>query len=178
MTLYIIFSALAIVFFAVLAHLRKRYPDKAKLLCIIDSSTAVFGVILSVIAYILMYSTLSSSDEEFAEWMRDMLDMFFSIDIPLIIVLAFAVFVPAFVAWWDKKLRNGLNSTLRKATSVFAPAFILLVGGFYSAFVKNSTVSTDAYLRLFTFGEAMIFRAVYAVEYRSYLINRSNVKKK
>ncbi len=178
MSAYIIFSAIVIAFFAVLAHLRKKYPDKTKLFCILDSSVAIFGAVLAVVAYILMYSTLSSTDEEFAEWMRDMLDMFFSIDIPLLIVLVAAVFVPAFIAWWDKKLRNGLNSVLRKANSVFAPAFILIVGGFYSAFVKNTTVSTDTYLRLFTFGEAMIFRAVYAVEYRSYLINRSIVKKK
>ena len=61
--------------------------------------------------------------------------------------------------------------------SVFAPAFMLILGGFYSVIVKNSTVPCDVYIRLMAMGQALVFRALYAVEYRSVRLTSYIVKK-
>ena len=54
---------------------------------------------------------------------------------------------------------------------------MLILGGFYSVIVKNSTVPCDVYIRLMAMGQALVFRALYAVEYRSVRLTSYIVKK-
>lgn len=177
MTAYIVISVLLCAAFVSFAFIRKRKNEKLKLLCVVDSSLALCGGVLCLVSYLLMHSALSSANGTFAEWLGDMAKVFYSIDIPVFAVLILAVFIPAFLSWADKKLRTGFSYAIRQAASVFAPAFMLILGGFYSVIVKNSTVPCDVYIRLMTLGQALVFRALYAVEYRSVLLSSSIVKK-
>ena len=70
-----------------------------------------------------------------------------------------------------------MTQTYLRVILFFAPAFMLILGGFYSVIVKNSTVPCDVYIRLMTLGQALVFRALYAVEYRSAVLSSSIVKK-
>ena len=126
MTAYIVISLLLCAAFVSFAFIRKRNKDKLKLLCVVDSSLALFGGVLCLVSYLLMRSALSSSNGTFAEWLGDMVKVFCSIDIPVFAVLILAVFIPAFLSWADKKLRTGFSYAIRQAASVFAPAWILL----------------------------------------------------
>ena len=177
MTAYIIISLLLCSAFAAFAFIRKRKKDKLKLLCIVDSSLALCGGVLCLVSYLLIRSALSSSEGTFADWLGDMVKVFYRIDVPVFAVLILVVFIPAFLSWADKKLRSGFSYAIRQAASVFAPAFMLILGGFYSVITKNSTVPCDVYIRLMTLGQALVFRALYAVEYRSAKLSSSNVKK-
>ena len=178
MNAYIAVAAVLCVSFIAIGILRSKYRDRVRGFCLIDSTFAVCGVILAAVSLVLMFNSISGADEEFADWLRDMLTVFFAIDLPVFAVLILAIFVPAFMAWVDKKLRFGFSYAIRQISSVFAPAFIMIIGGFYSVVINNSTVDSAVYLRLFTLGEALIFRAVSAVEYRSCLLDKANVKKK
>lgn len=177
MTAYIIVSILLYLCFAVMTAARRKHSELTKPLMLADVAVSVVGICLSLVSYLLMTRVDSTLDTDFIDWTRDMTDMFFKIDIPLFTVLACCLFIPAFLAWFEKKNRTGFSLVIRQAASVFAPAFILIFGGFYSMITQNTMTATDTYIRLFTIGEALVFRMINAVEYRSYLLESENVKK-
>lgn len=177
MTAYIVVSILLCLCFAVMTAARRKHSELTKPLMLADSAVSAVGVCLALLSYLLMNRVDSTLEQGFIDWTNDMTDMFFKINIPLFVVLACCLFIPAFMAWFEKKNRTGFSLVIRQAASVFAPAFVLIFGGFYSSITQNAMTAIDTYIRLFTIGEALVFRAVNAVEYRSYLLEAKNVKK-
>ncbi len=178
MNAYTVIAIALFVSFIVLNILRGKFPNRKLELCLVDSALSVCGVILIIVSLILISCSFSSDDTEFVQWLRDMATVFFRVDLPVFAVLIFVIFVPAFLAWADKKQRSGFGYTVRQISVVFASAFMLIIGGFYSVVIANGTVASAVHIRLFVIGEALVFRAVNAVEYRSYLLEKENVKKK
>ncbi|MGN1410684.1 MAG: hypothetical protein ACI4XJ_11000 [Eubacteriales bacterium] len=146
---------------------------------IADSALASVGALLFAAAAILSRSVVKSAENNMAEWAGGMLDTFFEMSLPVFAVLFVFIMIPAFLAWWDTHSRTGVRYVLRSTASVFASALILLLGGFYSVTVKNTSLHLEAVVYLASFGEALLFRALYSVEYRSHILNqRANVKTK
>lgn len=176
---YTVLSVFACAVFAALDIFWRKFPAKRKALFIANSALAFVGALLFAAAVILSRSVVKSAENNTAEWAGGMLDTFFEMSLPVFAVLFVFIMIPAFLAWWDTHSRTGVRYVLRSTASVFASALILLLGGFYSVTVKNTSLHLEAVVYLASFGEALLFRALYSVEYRSHILNqRANVKTK
>ena len=176
---YTLLSVFACAVFAALGILWRKCPAKRKALFIADSALAFVGALLFAAAVVLSRSVVKSAESNTAVWADGMLYTFFEMSLPVFAVLFVVIMIPALLAWWDTHSRTGVRYIMRSIASVFASALILLLGGFYSVTVKNTSLHLEAVVYLASFGEALLFRALYAFEYRSHILNaRANVMTK
>lgn len=176
---YTVFSVFACAVFAAMGIFWRKFPAKRKALFFANSALASVGALLFAASVVLSRSVVKSADSSTAEWAGGMLYTFFEMSLPVFAVLFVLIMIPAFLAWWDNHSRTGVRYILRSTASVFASALILLLGGFYSVTVRNTSLHLEAAVYLASFGEALLFRALYSVEYRSHILNeRANVKTK
>lgn len=176
---YTVFSVFMCAVFAALNFLWRKFPARRKALFAANSALAFVGAMLFVVSAVLSRSVVKSSDGNTVEWAGGMLQTFFEMSLPVFAVLFVLIMIPALLAWWDAHSRSGMRYVLRSAASFFASALILTLGGFYSVTVRNTSLHLSEVVYLASLGEALLFRALYALEYRSHILNgRGNVRTK
>ena len=174
--IYTFFSVIICVFFAFLSVGWEKKKDYRKTLFFVNTGTAAAGAIMMLTVFLVSRQVISSAENELSEWAWDMMYVFYGVTFPICAVLLLFIIITAMLAWGDSGSRIGFRCVIRSIASVFSSALILLLGGFYSVSVKNTSLPMTEFVCLFSFGEAMLFRILYAIEYRSHLL--SNVKNK
>ncbi len=174
---YIFTSLLIIALSVVLNVLWNRCQDRRRELFFANSILASAGVLIFVIASVYVKIKLSGSGDSYDEWAYDMMRVYWELMVPVSGVLFLIIMLTAFAGWFDVNLRRGFSFSARTITSVLSCAFVLIIGWFLSMTGENTTLPLASYMRIMTASLSLAYRGVYAVEYRSHLLNqRGNVK--
>lgn len=167
--MYILFSVILIAGLIFLSFPPKKFISKKflKITFAVNIVLASLGaVILSVSFFICRHFTSSELFEaEWCAWAKDIMRGYYSVSLPLFLVLLFILLLSALISYGEKPEKRKKNARLRSMTSIASSAIMLFISFFYSFLTANATFPLDAFVLLFGAAFALLLRLVYIPEY-------------
>lgn len=162
---YDISAAFVFACFIALDVLWNKLQSRRRVLFIANTVLSAAGVLLTVLFFILTRVCVSSLDEETARWVNDNIGMFVKLSYIALIFVVIVIFLSSLSEIFGKKLGGSYPSSVRRLTSLFASAMLLIFGGFFSEVCYTSHAPISQCISIAAFSEALILRGTYLPEY-------------
>lgn len=167
--MYILFSVIIIAGLIFLSFPPKKLISKKflKITLAVNIVLASVGAIIFSVSFFICrhYTSSELFDAEWRAWAGDIMMGYYSVSLPLFLVLLFTLLLSVLLSYAEKPEKRKKNARLRSLTSVASSTIMLFISFFYSFLTANATFSLDTYVLLFGVAFALLLRIVYIPEY-------------
>ncbi|MBE6541638.1 MAG: hypothetical protein E7672_04245 [Ruminococcaceae bacterium] len=137
---------------------------------------AILGALTFTSVFFIVKHLIFSikDDQEFVEWAWDMFTLYYSISLPVFLVLILVLLLSVLLSIFQDPKRGSSSPVIRVMAATASSVLMLLIAPCYGFMTDNQIISIYPYILVSGLAEALIFRIVFVLEY--FIRSKTNVK--